>query len=197
MDDGGASSFRRALSGPEIPADGPGKRVADSEHSFAAGESALESGIASSSPAMESHPGLKDARRPVVLMYAFIVLSLLAGLRTEEARALSWQHMSLDGEPQANPPVLPHVAVWRSVRLHSETRLVGHAAPRMAVDALRALRESQEEVRLLADEGRTPGSGSLGAGSPAVPLLCLLKPSSLSEKIGQLCHGLSLAIVSC
>ena len=171
--------------------------MADSEHSFAVGESALEKGIASSSPAMESHPGLKDARRPVVLMYAFIVLSLLAGLRTEEARALFWQHISLDGEPQANPPVPPHVAVWRSVRLHSETRLDrphrtpdgGRCAPGAA--------ESQEEVRLLADEGRTPGSGSLSAGSPAVPLLCLLKPSSLSEKLGELCHGLGLAIVSC
>jgi integrase len=38
-------------------------------------------------PAMELHPGLKDVRRPAVLMHAYIVLSLLAGLRTEEARA--------------------------------------------------------------------------------------------------------------
>jgi integrase len=39
-------------------------------------------------PTMELHPGLKDVRRPAELMHAYIVLSLLAGLRTEEARAL-------------------------------------------------------------------------------------------------------------
>jgi integrase len=107
-------------------------------------------------PAMELHPGLKDVRRPAVLMYAYIVLSLLAGLRTEEARALCWQHVNLDGNPQADPPVPPHVAVWRSVRLHGETKTERSrrtlALPRMAVDALRALRESQEEERLLAGE---------------------------------------------
>jgi integrase len=107
-------------------------------------------------PAMELHPGLKDVRRPAVLMYAYIVLSLLAGLRTEEARALCWQHVNLDGDPHAKPPVPPHVAVWRSVRLHGETktersrRTLG--LPRLAVDALRALRESQAEERLLAGE---------------------------------------------
>src|SRR5215831_15981785 len=73
-------------------------------------------------PAIELHPGLKDVRRPAVVMYAYIVLSLLAGLRTEEARALSWQHVNLDGAPHAKPPVPPHVAVWRSVRLHGETK---------------------------------------------------------------------------
>jgi integrase len=108
-------------------------------------------------PAMELHPGLKDVRRPAVLMYAYIVLSLLAGLRTEEARALSWQHVNLDGDPHAKPPVPPHVAVWRSVRLHGETKTERSrrtlALPRMAVDALRALRESQEEERLLGGEG--------------------------------------------
>jgi integrase len=107
-------------------------------------------------PAMELHPGLKDVRRPAVLMHAYIVLSLLAGLRTEEARALSWQHVNLDGDPQAKPPVPPHVAVWRSVRLHGETKTERSrrtlALPRMAVDALRALRESEQEERLLAGE---------------------------------------------
>jgi integrase len=61
-------------------------------------------------PPLELHPGLKDVRRPAVLMYAYIVLSLLAGLRTEEARALCWQHVNLGGDPQAKPPVPPHVA---------------------------------------------------------------------------------------
>jgi integrase len=107
-------------------------------------------------PAMELHPGLKDVRRPAVLMYAYIVLSLLAGLRTEEARALSWQHLNLDGDLHAKPPVPPHVAVWRSVRLHGETKTQRSrrtlALPQMAAEALRALQESQEEERLQAGD---------------------------------------------
>ena len=50
------------------------------------------------------------------MMHAYIVLSLLAGIRTEEARALGWAHVDLDGDPAARPAVPPHVAVWRSVR---------------------------------------------------------------------------------
>jgi integrase len=107
-------------------------------------------------PTMELHPGLKDVRRPATLMHAYIVLSLLAGLRTEEARALSWEHVNLDGDPRAKPPVPPHVAVWRSVRIHGETKTERSrrtlALPRMAVDALRALQQTQDEERLLAGE---------------------------------------------
>ena len=64
-------------------------------------------------PVMELRPGLKDVRRPAGLMHAYIVLSLLTGIRTEEARALRWVHVELDGDPAARPPVPPHVAVWR------------------------------------------------------------------------------------
>jgi integrase len=103
-----------------------------------------------------SSPGLKDVRRPTALMYAYIVLSLLVGVRTEEARALRWQYVNLDGDPDLEPPVPPHVAVWRSVRVHGETktersrRTLG--LPQMAVEALRALRESQARERALAGE---------------------------------------------
>jgi integrase len=45
-------------------------------------------------PVMELRPGLKDVRRPAALMHAYIVLSLLVGVRTEEARALRWQHVT-------------------------------------------------------------------------------------------------------
>jgi integrase len=55
-------------------------------------------------PVMELRPGLKDVRRPTALMHAYIVLSLLCGLRTEEARALRWAHVDLDGDPDASPP---------------------------------------------------------------------------------------------
>jgi integrase len=107
-------------------------------------------------PVIELRPGLKDVRRPAALMYAYIVLSLLVGVRTEEARALRWQHVDLDGDPGVSPPVPPHVAVWRSVRVHGETktqrsrRTLG--LPQMAAAALRALRESQAQERLQAAE---------------------------------------------
>src|SRR5712672_2179362 len=108
-------------------------------------------------PVMELRPGLKDVRRPAALMHAYITLSLLCGLRTEEARALRWAHVDLDGDPAARPPVPPYVAVWRSVRAHGETktersrRTLG--IPAAAVQALGALRESQAEERLEAGDG--------------------------------------------
>jgi integrase len=98
-------------------------------------------------PVMELRPGLKDVRRPAELMHAYITLSLLCGLRTEEARALRWAHVDLGGDPAARPPVPPHVAVWRSVRVHGETktersrRTLG--LPAAAVQALRAWADSQ------------------------------------------------------
>ena len=115
--------------------------------SFTAGARAL--------PAIKLRPGLKDVRRPAELMYAYIVLSLLVGVRTEEARALCWDHVDLDGDLKADPPVPPHVAVWRSVRVHGETktersrRTLG--LPQMAVEALRALLDSRADEQLFAD----------------------------------------------
>ena len=105
-------------------------------------------------PVMELRPGLKDVRRPAALMHANITLSLLCGIRTEEARALRRAHVDLDGDPAASPPVPPHVAVWRSVRAHGETktersrRTLG--LPMMAVQALRAWAGSQAGERLAA-----------------------------------------------
>ena len=105
-------------------------------------------------PVMELRPGLKDVRRPAELMHAYIVLSLLCGLRTEEARALRWAHVDLDGDPAAAPPVPPHIAVWRSVRAHGDTkteqsrRTLG--LPAAAVQALRAWSGSQAGEQLAA-----------------------------------------------
>ena len=107
-------------------------------------------------PVMELRPGLKDVRRPAALMHAYIVLSLLAGIRTEETRALHWAHVDLDGDPAASPPVPPHVAVWRSVRAHGETktersrRTLG--LPTAAVQPLRAWSDCQAGERLAAGE---------------------------------------------
>ena len=109
---------------------------------------------ASTPPVMELRPGLKDVRRPAELMHAYIVLSLLAGIRTEEARALHWAHVDLDGDPAATPPVPPHIAVWRSVRAHGDTKTERSrrtlALPAAAVQALHAWRDSQASERLAA-----------------------------------------------
>ena len=104
----------------------------------------------------ELRPGLKDLRRPAELMHAYITLSLLCGLRTEEARALRWAHVDLDGDPQARPPVPPHVAVWRSVCAHGKTKTERSrrtlALPAVAVQALRAWAGSQVGEQLTAGQ---------------------------------------------
>jgi integrase len=48
-------------------------------------------------------------------MHAYIALCLATGIRTEEARALRWEHVSF-GDPDVTPPVRASAAVWRSVR---------------------------------------------------------------------------------
>ena len=42
---------------------------------------------------------------------AYVVLSLAVGIRTEEARELCWDHVDLDGDPDAVRPVPPSLAV--------------------------------------------------------------------------------------
>ena len=85
---------------------------------------------------------------------AYVILSLTTGIRTEEARALRWDHVSLDGDPGAGVP--PHMAVWRSVRAGSDTktersrRTLG--LPQSAVAALREQRRRQAAARLTAGE---------------------------------------------
>src|SRR6516225_1196670 len=84
-------------------------------------------------------------------LYAYVVLSLLVGVRTEEARALRWDHVDLDGGPDADPPIPPHVDVWRSVRVHGDTktrksrRSLG--LPKMAVEALGEQLQRQAAAR--------------------------------------------------
>ena len=80
--------------------------------------------------AAEKHPA----------MHAYIVMSLLTGARTEELRALTWDHVNLDGDP-------PSVQLWRSVRQggDTKTRLSRRTLelPRECVPALRAHRLRQ------------------------------------------------------
>jgi integrase len=89
-------------------------------------------------------------------LHAYFVVSLLTGLRTEEARALRWDHVDLDGNPEAKVPIPPTMAVWRSVRAHGDvkTRLSRRTLelPARAVAALRAHAVRQEEERKAAME---------------------------------------------
>jgi integrase len=69
-------------------------------------------------------------------MNAYIVLSLLTGVRTEELRALTWDHLDLEADP-------PTIMVWRSVRRGGETkRLNGKVERSHRID-------SEEFYRLL------------------------------------------------
>ncbi|WAP56947.1 site-specific integrase [Streptomyces sp. S465] len=80
-------------------------------------------------------------------LYAYLVLSLLSGVRTEEARPLTWDHVYLstqDGVP-------PHVAVWRSVRRHGDTKTRKSrrtiALPKQVVDVLNEHLRWQKQER--------------------------------------------------
>ena len=140
-----------------ILADTPKGREGRPSKSLTLDQAAAVMNAARTLPVMELRPGLKDVRRPAELMHAYIVLSLLCGLRTEEARALHWAHADLDGDPAARPPVPAHIAVWRSVRAHGETktersrRTLG--LPAAAVQALRAWSGSQANEQLAAGKG--------------------------------------------
>jgi integrase len=75
------------------------------------------------------------------------MLSLCTGVRTEEARALRWQHVDF-GDPDSVPARPASVAVWRSVRATGDTKTRTSrrtlALPDLAVAAQQALRaESQ------------------------------------------------------
>jgi integrase len=71
-------------------------------------------------------------------LHAFIVLCLLTGVRSEEARALTWDHVDLDAGT---------IMVWRSVRAHGDTKTTRSRRtlklPEIAVEALRAQKGRQ------------------------------------------------------
>ena len=86
-------------------------------------------------------------------MHAYISLCLATGIRTEEARALRWEHVKF-GDTVADPPVPASAAVWRSVRSHGDTKTEKSrrtlALPDMAANALWAHKERQAAERLAA-----------------------------------------------
>lgn len=99
---------------------------------------------------LEEAKAVLIAARPSRL-YAYLVLSLLSGVRTEEARPLTWDHVFL--ETKGDVP--PHVAVWRSVRKHGETKTRKSrrtiALPKQVVDVL------EEHLRLQKKERTSKG----------------------------------------
>ena len=120
-------------------------------------------------------------------LHAYIVLCLMTGCRTEEARALRWDHVNLDGDPDAEPPVPPHVALWRSVRSHGDVKTQKSRRtlrlPAAVVDALKAHRLKQAEDRLVAgalwhDQGLVFASV---VGTP-------LDPSHVRRSFRKLCE---------
>jgi integrase len=80
-------------------------------------------------------------------LHAFIVLCLLTGVRSEEARALTWEHVDLEAGT---------ISVWRSVRAHGDTKTNRSRRtlklPEIAVDALRGQMRRQAEERAQAGE---------------------------------------------
>jgi integrase len=84
-------------------------------------------------------------------MQAYVVVSLLTGARTEELRALTWDHVDLAGRPDDVPAVPPYIAVWRSVRAGGDTKTRRSrrtlALSGRCVEALVSHREEQEQMR--------------------------------------------------
>ncbi|MFE1309941.1 tyrosine-type recombinase/integrase [Streptomyces sp. NPDC058755] len=85
-------------------------------------------------------------------IHAYVVLSLLVGVRPEEARPLTWSHVHLARSGKDKP----HVAVWRSVRRHGDTKTRRSrrslAMPRQAVAVMRAHKRREQAACLAAGE---------------------------------------------
>ncbi|MER5303253.1 site-specific integrase [Streptomyces lasiicapitis] len=106
-------------------------------------------------------------------LYAYIVVSLLTGGRTEELRPLKWEHVDLEGDPEAEPEIPPHIAVWRSVRRTGDTKTRKSrrtlALPGRAIDALKVQREWQNGQRCAAG-GKWQDSGLVFTSSVGTQL---------------------------
>jgi integrase len=94
-------------------------------------------------------------------LHCYIVLSLLTGARTEELRALRWEHVHLDGGTRAGVALPAYVEVWRSVRAGGDTKTRKSrrtlALPTLAVAKLREHRSRQAQARLRAESWADDG----------------------------------------
>ncbi len=106
-------------------------------------------------------------------MGVYVLVSLLTGARTEELRALTWDHLDLHGRPDAQPPVAPHAMVWRSVRASGDTKTRRSrrtlALPGRCVQALHEHRIYQDQQRRLAGS-RWVEHGLVFASETGTPL---------------------------
>jgi integrase len=114
-----------------------------------------QAGRPSKSLTFDQATALLDAAESSALLHAYTTVSLLTGARTEELRALTWDHVDLDGH--ANPPRPPSMDVWRSVREGGDTKTPKSrrtlALPARCVEALRRLREHQSDQGTWTDTG--------------------------------------------
>lgn len=120
--------------------DTPKGRAGRRRRAFTLSQAAALIVAARSRPPLELHGGLKDPRRPASLMHAYIVVSLMAGVRPEEARAMGWaEDVDLDGDP-------PSVAVLRADRAGGDTKTPrSRRALKLAQLAAGALRQWQAD----------------------------------------------------
>ncbi len=106
-------------------------------------------------------------------LHAYIVLSLLIGARTEELRALTWDHVDLDGKLTTDPPRLRTISVWRSVRAGGDTKTRRSrrtlAMPMRCVVALRLHRLRQAAAKRAAGR-RWQEHGLVFASKVGTPL---------------------------
>ncbi|MFJ3775006.1 tyrosine-type recombinase/integrase [Streptomyces sp. NPDC090075] len=83
-------------------------------------------------------------------IHAYVVLSLLVGVRPEEARPLTWSHVHLTRSAKEKP----HVDVWRSVRRHGDTKTRKSrrslAMPQQTVVVMRAHKRREQAACLAA-----------------------------------------------
>ena len=111
-------------------------------------------------------------------MDAYILLSLLTGARTEELRALLWDHVDLVGTPDSVPLIPPYMAVWRSVRSGGDTKTKKSrrtlALPQQCADALRAHAIDQARDRTASGERwqDTVWSSPPESGRRWIPHMC-------------------------
>jgi integrase len=81
-------------------------------------------------------------------LHAYFVLSLLTGVRTEEARALTWDRVHLTAEGD----LPPHVEVWRSVRKGGDTKTrKSRRTLALPDEVVRVLAAHQERQRVIRD----------------------------------------------
>jgi integrase len=117
--------------------------------------------------AAQSRPVRGGPRRPASLMHAYIVVSLMAGVRPEEIRAIAWEEdVDLDGNP-------PSVAVLRADRTGGDTKTPkSRRALRLAQVAVGALREWQADqaAELEAAGSRWQDTGLVFTTATGTPL---------------------------